>query len=59
MNSEQYFGFLHYLRDSGAINMFLAPTVLRDTFGLSKKESYEVFFAWNETFKNGEFGGAE
>jgi len=51
MNSERYFGFLHALRDSGAVNMFLAPTVLRDTFGLSPKESYEIVVAWNRTFK--------
>ena len=51
MNSERYFGFLHALRDSGAVNMFLAPTVLRDTFGLSPKESYEIVVAWNRTFQ--------
>jgi hypothetical protein len=51
MNSEQYFDFLHDLRDSGAINMFLAPSILRETFGLTNKESYEVFLAWNDTFK--------
>jgi len=51
MNSEKYFGFLHALRDSGEVNMFLAPTVLRDTFGLGKKESYEIVVDWNRTFQ--------
>ena len=46
MNSESYFGFLNRLRESGSINMFGAPEVLRDTFGLTKKESYDVFLDW-------------
>jgi len=47
---EEYFNFLDELRESGSINMFGAPAVLRDVFGLSKSESFEVFKAWTEQF---------
>jgi hypothetical protein len=42
------FIFLDKLRDSGTINMFGAPKVLEESFGLSKKESIKVFKAWAE-----------
>ena len=42
------FIFLDKLRDSGKINMFGAPKVLEESFGLSKKEAREVFKAWAE-----------
>jgi len=48
---EQYFKFLDELRETGSINMFGAPAVLREEFGLSKAESYEVFKAWTEQFR--------
>jgi len=54
MNSESYFGFLNRLRESGSINMFGAPEVLRDTFGLTKKESHGVFLDWTKTFEETE-----
>jgi len=42
------FIFLDKLRDSGKINMFGAPKILEESFGLSKKEAREVFKAWAE-----------
>ena len=48
---EQYFKFLDNLRESGEINMFGAPAVLREVFDLSKQESYDVFTAWTKQFR--------
>ena len=48
---NEMFIFLDKLRESGKINMFGAPKLLRETFGLSKKESIQVFQAWAEAFK--------
>ena len=47
---EEYFNFLDELRESGEINMFGAPAVLRDMYGLSKSESFQIFKAWTEQF---------
>lgn len=52
MSLNEYFEFLDALRESGTINMFGAPKVLRDEFGLSKGESYDIFKAWTEKFNN-------
>jgi hypothetical protein len=43
---NEMFIFLDKLRESGTINMFGAPKVLEESFGLSKKESIKVFQAW-------------
>ena len=40
---NEMFIFLDKLRESGTINMFGAPKVLEESFGLSKKEAREVF----------------
>ena len=48
---EQYFKFLDELRESGEINMFGAPRVLREVFGMDKQESQDVFRAWTEQFR--------
>jgi len=47
---EDFFEFLDALRESGSINMFGAPAVLREEFGLSKSESFQIFKAWTEQF---------
>ena len=47
---EDFFEFLDALRESGSINMFGAPAVLRDMYGLSKSESFQIFKAWTEQF---------
>jgi len=51
MKLQEYFDFLDALRESGSINMFGAPKVLQEEFGLSKGESFEIFTAWTEKFK--------
>jgi len=48
---KTYFGFLEDLRKSGKTNMFGAPQYLREAFGLSKEESYDVFSRWTDQFK--------
>ena len=62
---KEMFTFLDDLRESGQINMFGAPKVLQEFFGISKAESLEVFKewiemnrlrslkAWTETFSQG------
>jgi len=47
---KEMFTFLDSLRESGQINMFGAPQVLREAFGLTKAESFEVFTAWTKQF---------
>ena len=47
---EFYFEFLNELRESGQINMFGAPRVLQDEFGLEKREAREIVSAWMEQF---------
>ena len=45
---KEMFTFLDDLRASGQINMFGAPKVLQEFFGISKAESFEVFKEWTE-----------
>ena len=52
MKLEEYFEFLDDLRASGTINMFGAPKALQEMFDLDKAESFEIFTAWTEKFKN-------
>jgi len=52
MNKEMIFKFLDSLRESGQMNMFGAPQVLREAFGLTKSESVEAFQAWAGNFSN-------
>ena len=47
---KETFTFLDDLREGGSINMFGAPKVLQEAFGLSKAESFEVFTAWTKQF---------
>lgn len=46
--------FLDDIRELGVINMFMAPKVLQEEFGLSKAEAFEVFEAWCKQFKGEE-----
>ncbi len=41
-----YFEFLDDLRESGEINMFGAPRVLQEAFGISKYEARDIVTAW-------------
>tara|TARA_E500000075_G_scaffold84658_1_gene76302 strand:+ start:281 stop:442 length:162 start_codon:yes stop_codon:yes gene_type:complete len=47
---EDYFDFLDTLRESGQINMFGAPGVLQDMFGISKYEARDIVSAWMKQF---------
>tara|TARA_R110000868_G_scaffold85896_4_gene241300 strand:- start:1574 stop:1981 length:408 start_codon:yes stop_codon:yes gene_type:complete len=51
MMGNEMFIFLDKLRESGTINMFGAPRVLEESFGLSKKEARNVFQAWTKAFE--------
>ena len=41
-----YFDILDDIREDGQINMFEAPRVLRDMFGLDKQESFAIVQEW-------------
>ena len=43
---ETFFMFLDDIREDGQINMFEAPRVLRDMFGLDKQESFAIVQEW-------------
>jgi hypothetical protein len=51
---KEIFEFLDDLRESGVINMFGAPRVLMDEFGMTRVEAKETFIAWTEQFGNEE-----
>lgn len=42
------FTFLDDLRESGSMNMFGAPAVLRDEFAIDKTTSFKLFEAWTQ-----------
>lgn len=50
MEFKVYFDFLNEVREMGVMNMFMAPKVLQEEFGLSKPEAMEVFLAWTNQF---------
>ena len=52
MSLKDYFRYLDSVRESGVINMFMAPKVLQEQFGLSKSEAMEVFTAWTKSFED-------
>lgn len=47
---KKYFTFLDELRESNKINMFGAPSVLRETFGINKQNARDIFLEWTENF---------
>jgi hypothetical protein len=47
-----YFEVLTELRDSGEINMFGAPRLLSNLFGLDKKVARRVFGLWCESLES-------
>ena len=49
--SASYKQFLDDLRDSGEINMFGAPAVLQEEFGVSREQARQIVIAWMEDFK--------
>ena len=52
-DASEYLEVLNQIRESGKINMFGAPKVLQETFGLSKDEARYVFLEWTKEFENG------
>ena len=49
--SQSYKQFLDDLRESGSINMFGAPAVLQQEFGLTKHQAIDIVKTWMEEFK--------
>ena len=45
---DEYFEFLEDLRESGEMNVFEAPKVLREAFDLDKQEAVKIFTAWTK-----------
>jgi hypothetical protein len=46
-----YYFFLDALRQSGKINMFGAPKILEQNFGMTRKRALEIFKAWTKTYE--------
>ena len=46
----KHFRFLDELRESGAVNMFGAPPVLAEAFGLSDADAKAIWSRWASTF---------
>ena len=49
--SESYKQFLDDLRESGSINMFGAPAVLQQEFGLTRHQAIDIVKTWMKEFK--------
>ena len=45
---DEYFEFLEDLRESGEMNVFEAPRVLKEAFDLDKREAVKIFTAWTK-----------
>jgi hypothetical protein len=50
-DKEFYFGWLSDLREEGSINMFAAPSLMAEEFGLRRQEARQIFVAWTESFE--------
>ena len=53
------FIFLYQLQDSGATNMFGAPSYIQDEFGYNRKESREIFQAWTKSWNPDDYEKAK
>jgi len=49
--SQSYKQFLDDLRESGSINMFGAPAVLQQEFGLTRHQAIDIVKTWMKEFK--------
>ena len=47
---SEYFEFLDDLRESGEVNMFGAPRVLQDMFGVGRYEARDIVAEWMKQF---------
>ena len=50
-DKEFYFGWLSDLREEGSINMFAAPSLMAEEFGLRRQEARQIFVDWTESFE--------
>ena len=50
--NDDYFKFLNDIRESGAVNMYAGPSLLREEFDLDVEESQEVFRDWQDSLKD-------
>tara|TARA_B100001248_G_C27136344_1_gene342485 strand:+ start:258 stop:449 length:192 start_codon:yes stop_codon:yes gene_type:complete len=48
--NQQYFDFLDGVRDSGEHNMYAAPSLLRDAFGLDKRTAQIIGLEWMRSY---------
>ena len=51
MARENFFPFLDGVRNSGQMNMCGAPRLLRELYGLSRREATDIFYMWNDELK--------
>ena len=49
------FIFLYQLQESGITNMHAGPRYLEKAFGLSKKESKDVFVKWTKVWNTDDY----
>ena len=47
---EDIFDYLDDLRESGVVNMFMAPKMVEEDFGITLQEARKAFVAWTEQF---------
>jgi hypothetical protein len=50
---KAYFRYLDELRENGVTNMFAAPSYLRSTFGITRREALDATAAWMKTYGDG------
>lgn len=50
-DKEEFFDHLDLVRESGEINMFSAPTYLRENFEVSRKCANQIFLEWARNFQ--------
>ena len=55
---EDTYRFLYQLQASGRINMYAAPKVLQQKFGLDSRTSYVLFQDWAENWDASSFEDA-
>jgi len=55
---EDTYRFLYQLQASGRINMYAAPKVLQQKFGLDRRTSYVLFQDWAENWDASSFEDA-
>lgn len=50
--NQHYYDYLEGVRDSGGINMFAAPSLLREAYDLSRSEAQSIALEWMRSYKN-------